>query len=189
MSALLHRNKVCRARRARVGLLTLGAIFLLAAQSSSAAVLGSDFANPSPGLSQNCSFESCTHVQTRLDGRVVRAPFNGTITRWRLQDATGEFRLQSLRKRDDGSFKAIRTTRSRTADGGRDVFDAHLPLRRRDFVAVRMADGANIKVGTTPGCRSGFVPGLDDGESAMPHPSYSGCDANDELFMNARLRR
>ena len=146
----------------------------------------------------SCSVaDFCINFQTRTNGHAVRAPFSGTITKWHAIEPYGNVWLQVLRKRDNGSYKSVRSSDTEqvlTDDPGNSgelyAFHTHLRIKRGDFVGVGADDFYASHIGDfdqagAGTCRKGLVPGPPDGESAMPNPSYTGC--GDLLLYNATL--
>jgi hypothetical protein len=172
----------------------------LAADAARSATIGPQLPGPFSPVSRGCGapFESCTFMLHRLEDGRTRAPFSGTIKRWRIQHPNGEFRLQVLKRRPDGTFKALRQTRRETLAS--DTFDdvrvtrSSLRIRRGQYVAIKQTQGSTfglLSPGGTPAgdgdCDKGFVPGLAVGAAAEPSPSYSGCERM--LLYNAKLVR
>jgi hypothetical protein len=126
---------------------------------------------------QGCtSYATCSFANTRQPDAAVRAPFSGTITRWRVNAANGSFRLQVLHRFADGSFKALRSTGWRTSSGNLASFGTNLAIHRHDFIALKETNGSTFggALASSEARYIGFTPGLHDGESAFPNPAYSG---------------
>lgn len=129
----------------------------------------------------------------------MKAPFSGTITRWRAMQPNGSLWLQVLRRLPHGGgvarYGSLRSGDPETVTssaGETKTFDTDLRIRKGDYVGI----GADDFYGSTVGvfdaahqgfCQKGFVPGLDDGNSAKPNPSYSHCGAL--LLYNVTLVR
>ena len=124
----------------------------------------------------------------------MAAPFTGRIRKWRVTQPNGTIWLQVLHKRDDGTYKALRHGDFHTVTSGVGEvisFAENLRIRRGDFIAVGEEDFGASSIGlddsaASGNCTKGFVPGLDDGGSASPNPSYSSC--GNVLLYNATLR-
>lgn len=86
----------------------------------------------------------CTIAQTRLDGRLLRPPRDGVIRRWTVRGASGELGLIVLR--GDEFAPAARTPSERVDSSGLARFDAELPVRKGDVIALDVAPGASIGV-------------------------------------------
>jgi hypothetical protein len=138
----------------------------------------------------------CTFVQTKLEGDAMRAPFSGTITRWRVMYPNGSFWLQVLRRHRSGKYESLRSTdpTGKVTSSMNQVkrFHTHLHIHRGDYVAIAAEDFYASFLASRDGlgqgfCWRGLVPGLDDGESAQPNPSYGECTAL--LLYNVTLRR
>jgi len=136
-------------------------------------------------------FPSCAFAQTSLPDGVTRAPFKGRIRSWKvnLQDP-GSLQLLVLRKRDDGSFKAVEGSSPRTTDVDEvNRFRANLPVRKGDLVGLNLLDeDIVIQVLNPRNARSkGFMPAFDVGGAQEPYGPFNS--TFDELQFNATLKR
>jgi hypothetical protein len=144
-----------------------------------------------------CTMADCTWVNARIEGDPVRAPFSGRIVRWRVQEPTGTFSLQVVRKVAPNTYRAIRqgTAETPPAPGAGEVvtFDEDLRVRKRDFVGLLAEDfGASTHDLATSQpadtCRLGWVPSLvTGGPEDSPDAGYSAC--TQLSLYNAVLKR
>jgi hypothetical protein len=142
-------------------------------------------------------------VKETLAGKFMRAPFTGTITRFRVEGGFGSggipsrYRLLVLRKRKDGYFKAIRQTGEKTADlVAPEVasFPVRLPIRKGNFIGLSLLDYTS-QVGVTETeldaqsyyCAIGFLPALAVGMVSQSTPGAGGC--GNLVLYNAKLVR
>lgn len=173
--------------------LSVGALLWLSG-SAQAVVLGADVKAFSDSAQYCMTAPHCTMVQTTLPDRMTKAPFSGRITRWRVQEPIGTLWIQVLRRLPDGRFKAVRSSEAETpispAENEVFAFDTNLRIRKGQFVGIGLEDfgssGLNAKSSGPEACRKGLVPGLFDGESGEPNPSYGGCGSL--LLYNATLK-
>jgi hypothetical protein len=151
---------------------------------SQAARIGPNLHDQYATALQSCTIDPfCTFAQTTLGGDAMSAPFSGTISRWRAMQPNGTLWLQVLRRHRHGRYEALRSSDPETvtsAAGEIKGFDTNLRIRRGDYVAIVADDFFSSSIGSRDGlsrgfCRRGFVPGLEDGDSAKPNPGYSGC--------------
>jgi len=172
----------------------LAAALLVMPQSARGVVLGADV-TASSGGAPSCTFPShCTFVQTRLPGRATKAPFDGRITRFRVQEPKGTLWLQVVKRRPSGKFVATDSSGFKTPQGVGDnevlPFKANLDIRKGQYVAISLEDfGASALNGTVDpdACHKGFVPGLEEGVPAAPNLGFTGCGT--VLLYNATLRK
>lgn len=174
----------------------VASVLLLAPAEGSAKRLGPDLDAYPPTSQIACASEPfCTRAQIRLGGDPVKAPFSGELRKWRVIHPNGSLWLQVLRKRGDGSYKSVRSGQHHTvtsASGEVVRFGESLHIRRGDYIGVGADEfySSSFSSHFGPGqgnCMKGFVPGLADGESGFPNPSFGACGA--VLLYNAVLQR
>lgn len=177
-----------------IAALVIGTLFAVPS-ASQAERIGAHLSGAASDTPWTCSSEPfCTFVQTKIDGDAIRAPFSGKITKWQVMEPSGTLRLQVLRRRDNGTFKALRSSNSvHVASQPNQVkgFDTHLRIRKGDYVGVRVYAGFGASVGADGGldngfCFKGFTPGMEDGESAPPSMFGGACTWL--LLYNATLK-
>jgi hypothetical protein len=146
--------------------------------------IGAHLSGESVDSPWSCASEPfCTFVQTKIEGDAIRAPFSGTITKWHVMQPSGSLRLQVLHRRDNGKFKAVRSSNTiHVASQPNQIksFDTHLRIQKGDYVGVRVYAGFGASVGADGGldngfCFKGFLPGMEDGESAPPSQFGGAC--------------
>jgi Ca2+-binding RTX toxin-like protein len=154
-----------------------------------AVTIGSDLSGSIGTIS--CGAEPCTGVQTALPGRVVQAPTNGVIVRWRVGDGSGAMTLRVIRGAGANFTGVARgATVSVTippSPPGQppavSTFDTRLPVAAGDYLGVDLAAGASVGYREPAGAQLPvFFPPLGDGETRAP----SGTGA-DEGLVNADL--
>lgn len=111
-------------------------------------------------------------------GANLVSPVNGTIVRWRVQDAKGgPFYLRVLRPNGSGAFGGAGTSNPATPSGtGLQTFTANLPVHAGDLIGVDPT-GAEDEIGVAeaPGASYGFIfPPPFDGATVGPSGSISG---------------
>jgi hypothetical protein len=121
-------------------------------------------------------------------GANLVSPVNGTIVRWRIQDAEGgPFRLRVLRPNGSGGYTAAGTSNPATSSAtGLQTFTANLPIKAGDLIGVDPTN-ASDKIGVTevPGASYGFVfPPPFDGATVAP----SGSVAGKEIMLSAEVQ-
>jgi hypothetical protein len=143
-----------------------------------------------------CTYDPfCTWAQTKIDGKLIRAPVSGTITRWSVKEPNGTFWLQVLRKRENGKYRSLRSTHPVgpifSGTGEVSHFKTHLKILKGDFIGIGAEDFYSSSLAADNGespddCFVGFVPGLVDGESAKP-VFWANPTCTWVLLYNARL--
>lgn len=113
---------------------------------------------------------------------------NGTIVRWRMQDAEGgPFYLRVLRPNGSGAYTAMGTSNPATPSGtGLQTFTANLPVRAGDLIGVDPTNGTD-KIGTAevPGASYGFIfPPPFDAATVAP----SGTTSGKEIELSAEVQ-
>ena len=182
-----------RSRRAAAGiaLLAVSGLCLLGAVRAEGALLGTNDLTTFAFTSQGCSVNpSCTFTQTKHPTAVVKAPFTGRITKWRLAlRLVGTAQLAVMRRVPGGEFKTLRTSEAQTETiVGKYVYPTDLRIKRRQLIGITLSDGATVgKFDEVGAVRKGFVPALGPGETSAPDPSFSSPD--ETLQFNATLRR
>jgi hypothetical protein len=135
-------------------------------------------------------FPTCAYAQTSLPGGTVRAPFNGTIRTWKVNDdgGPGPVQLLVLHRHSNGSFKAVAASTSKPATDGVNSFGAHLNIRKGDFVGLNILDDDTFIQTLNPRMdRSvGFMPAFSLGGSQLPYAPFGS--TFDELQFNAQLK-
>jgi hypothetical protein len=128
------------ARAAAAGALAMIAIATASAEPADAALLGNpDMEYATSDFGSGCGDPGpCLYIQTKLPGADVRAPFKGTITKWRMaQPGSESAGLVVLRKRDNGKFKSIRQSATETTPGpGSYTYETQLKIKRGDYIGV-----------------------------------------------------
>jgi len=118
------------------------------------ATLGSDLRTPPNGDRWYCTGSgatspACSFVVTRLPevDRLIKAPFDGVVTRWQVQGAGGPIRLivargdvrpgglSSLKRVQGSAEQVVRSTRRQT-------FRTRLKIRKGDVVGLQFSVGA-----------------------------------------------
>lgn len=165
-----------------IGLLAIAAMSawaLLAAAAAQASTITIGSVLP-PGSSPTAFEQVETFFNTALPekGANLVSPVNGTIVRWRIQDAEGgPFYLRVLRPNGSGAYTAMGTSNPATPSGtGLQTFTANLPVRAGDLIGVDPTDGTD-KIGTAevPGASYGFIfPPPFDAATVAPSGTISG---------------
>jgi hypothetical protein len=174
-----------------LGAAAAAAATLSLASPAGAVTLGSTHvAQPSQAAFFCGGFETCAYAQTRLLDGTVKAPFNGTIRTWKVNDdgGPGPFQLLVLSRRSDGSFKAVAASTPRPAIDGVNTYGARLEIRKGDYIGLNILDDSTFIQSLNPRMdRSlGFVPAFDLGMSQRSHKPFNS--PFDELQFNAQLR-
>lgn len=193
-----HKDDASAGSGARQG--TLGRLGLLAIAATSAwALLAVTAAQAStitvgsvlpPGSSPTAFGQVETFFNTALPetGANLVSPVNGTIVRWRIQDAEGgPFYLRVLRPNGSGAYTAAGTSNPATPSGtGLQTFTANLPIRAGDLIGVDPTNGTDkIGVAEVPGASYGFIfPPPFDASTVAP----SGTVAGKEIELNAEVQ-
>jgi hypothetical protein len=76
--------------------------------------------------------ETCAYSQTSLLDGTVKAPFDGTVRTWKVNDdgGPGPFQLLVLRRRSDGSFRAVAASTPRPGVDGVNTYGANLDIHK-----------------------------------------------------------
>ena len=161
------------------------------ASPAGAVTLGSTHvAQPSQSAFFCGGFETCAYAQTSLPGATVRAPFDGTLRSWKVNDdgGPGPFQLLVLRRQSDGSFKSVAASTPRPAVDGVNTYGTNLDIRKGDFIGLNILDDSTFVQTLNPRMdRSvGFEPAFDLGTSQQPHKPFNS--TFDEFQFNAQLR-
>ncbi len=185
-------SKKKRGRLSGMGLLALAAMSawaLLATTAAQASTVTIGSVLP-PGSSPTAFGQVETFFNTALPekGANLVSPVNGTIVRWRMQDAQGgPFYLRVLRPNGSGAYTASGTSNPATPSGtGLQTFTANLPIRAGDLIGVDPTNGTD-KIGTVevPGASYGFIfpPPFD-----MATVAPSGTIAGKEIELSAEVQ-
>jgi hypothetical protein len=171
------------------GAATLAALSL--AGPAGAMTLGSTHvAQPSQSAFFCGGFETCAYAQTRLVDGTVKAPFDGTIRSWKVNDdgGPGPFQLLVLRKQSNGSFKAVASSSRRRGVDGVNKYGTNLEIRKGEYIGLNILDDSTFVQTLNPRMdRSlGFKPAFDSGMSQQPHKPFNS--TFDEFQFNAQLR-
>ncbi|MGK2878298.1 MAG: hypothetical protein ACSLFF_06945 [Solirubrobacterales bacterium] len=115
----------------------MASLALAASTAGAATTLGSDLAKP-PGELDFCD-TTCTSVQSALPGRVVAAPFDGVVVRWRIRTnaAGGPFalRLAAPFTGNQRTSGAVSVAVSPTAGGVTETL-TRMPINIGDNIAL-----------------------------------------------------
>ena len=80
---------------------------------------------------------TCVWMQRKLAGATLKAPFTGTVRKWRIATPTpGLYGLAVMHKQPDGEFKWVRASDNESAGGTAETFETKLKIRRGDRVGV-----------------------------------------------------
>ena len=135
-------------------------------------------------------FPTCAYAQTALQDGTVRAPFDGTIRSWRVnEEDAGSVQLLVLRKQSGGSFKAVHASSPKTSTtDGVNTFGANLDAHKGDFIGLNLLD-ENVFIQTLnprPDRSVGFMPAFGLGAMQQPYAPFGS--TFDELQFNAQLK-
>jgi hypothetical protein len=136
---------------------------------------------------------SCAFVLTRLPevDRPVKAPFDGVVTRWRVQGAGGRIRLivvrgelkpggrSNLQRVQGSAEQAVR-------DEGRQTFRTRLQIRRGDAVGLQFSIGA---YGNAPYSQGTWLEEWIPPLGAERRRSNNDSEYEYELLYNASIER
>lgn len=143
------------------------------AVAANTVTVGASLAEPPLQVSE-CSFEAGCGLAI-LDGlgpsSGAVAPFDGTVTAWRLggASATPGYTISTLRENGDGSFTVTATEAPVTPAGDPvETFPAHLPVRQGEFIAVSVPYQAGISLVPGSSLLAGFAGVLHAGETRTP---------------------
>ena len=175
-----------------IGLAAAVAAALSLASTAGAVTLGSTHvAQPSQSALFCGGFETCAYAQTSLLDGTVKAPFDGTVRTWKVNDDGGPGPVQFLvlKRQGAGSFKAVAasTPRANLTDGV-NTFGAHLEIRKGDFIGLNILDDDTFIQTLNPRMdRSvGFMPAFDIGGRQQPYAPFGS--TFDELQFTAQLK-
>ncbi len=135
------------------------------------------------GVSCGSPSATCIYMQRKLPGATLRAPFSGTIRKWRVASSSPRsFELIVMRKEGDGSFKAVRGSDGESVPAlGVYSFKANLRIRQGDRVGIFTN---SMQIATNPDAvRVRFNPPPILGGSATPGPATPN-----ELLYSATLK-
>jgi hypothetical protein len=131
--------------------------------------------------SQMCS-TICTLANVNLgeSGTHLAAPFAGTLVRWRVKDAEGQFRLRVLRPDGAEHYFAVGTSSTESPLGlGVETFPTDLPIQAGDLIGIdngagsaKIGEGFGGDVGSSQ--RENFFPQMAEGTSTS---------TSDEIFL------
>jgi IPT/TIG domain/PASTA domain len=193
-----HEDHSCAhsgARRGALGQLrflaiaAMGAWALLAATAAQAATITVGSVLP-PGSLPTAFGQVETFFNTALPekGANLASPVNGTIVRWRMQDAEGgPFHLRVLRPNGSGAYTAVGTSNPVTPSGpGLQTFSANLPIRAGDLIGVDPTNGTDkIGIVEAAGASYAFIfPPPFEGATVAP----SGTVAGKEVMLSAEVQ-
>src|SRR5215211_4412201 len=123
----------------------LGALILLAAPASAAAVtIGSDLATDA-NAGGGCNTQPCTLVAFTIPGRQTASPIDGVVTSWRIRDAAGggTLSLRVVRPAGGNTFIGAGTSAPEAIlPSILQTFSTRLPIRAGDFVGMNVPFGA-----------------------------------------------
>jgi hypothetical protein len=135
-------------------------------------------------------FDSCAYAQNSLPGSTVRAPFDGQIRSWKVNDdgGSGPFQLLVLRRQSDGSFTAVAASTPRPAVDGVNTYGANVSVRKGDFIGLNILDRTTFVQSLNPVMAhvDAFIPAFDLGMAQQPFRDFNS--PFDELQFNAQLR-
>ena len=121
--------------------------------------------------------EACTAVQSELPGARMASPVDGVVVRWRERDARGRMRLAVVRGTGARAATAATSEPVQVDSAGAREFDARVPIREGERIALQLDDGARLGLGgeVARGARlERFSPPLGPvPASASPNPSRS----------------
>jgi PASTA domain-containing protein len=89
-----------------------------------------------PNLTPRSIQAVVTLSQDRLPGAILQAPFDGTITSWRVIGATGTFNLRVVRKVFFGFIGAGTASSGPIPNTGIQTFNANLPIQAGDSIGI-----------------------------------------------------
>jgi hypothetical protein len=176
----------------RLGALTVAAASawaLLAAGAAQASTITVGSVFP-PGSTATEFGKVQTLFNTALPekGANLVSPVNGTIVRWRVQDAEGgPFALRVLRPNGSGGYAGAGTSNPATPSGpGLQTFTANLPVHAGDLIGIDPSkDTDKIGVAEVAGASYGFIfPPPFDGATVAP----SGTVAGKEIELSAEVQ-
>jgi hypothetical protein len=121
-------------------------------------------------------------------GANLVSPVNGTIVRWRVQDAKGgPFYLRVLRPNGTGAYAGAGTSNPATPSGtGLQTFPANLPVHAGDLIGIDPTSADDeIGIAEVAGASYGFIfPPPFDGATVAP----SGSVAGKEILLSAEIQ-
>jgi PASTA domain-containing protein/IPT/TIG domain-containing protein len=176
-------------RRSFLTIAAMSAWALVAAAAAQASTVTVGSVLP-PGSSPAEFGQVETFFNTALpeSGANLASPVNGTIVRWRVQDAQGgPFYLRVLRPNGSGGYTAAGTSNAATPSGsGLQTFTANLPVHAGDLIGVDPTNGADkIGIAEIPGASYGFIfPPPFDSATVAP----SGTAAGKEIELSAEIQ-
>jgi hypothetical protein len=160
----------------------------LAPSTAGAALIGNpDMDYDTADFGTGCIADQCLFLQKKLPGATLRAPFSGTITKWRVGSSGGDddYQLVVLRKRKGGKFKAVGASYYETTPNvGTFTFTTRLPIKKGDSVGIRSAQITGRGFLDGPGTFTSFDPALALGTAGTPDSPIGG-----GLLYNATIKR
>jgi hypothetical protein len=170
-------------RFALLFMLVLGVVGLSPASAGAGVTLGSTNLDPAQtDFGAACATPSCVFVQKRLPGAVVKAPFSGTIRKWRVVTPSAyDYQLIVLHKKDNGKFKDVNeTSLGETPGAGAYEYPASMGIKKGEYIGLK---GPQVQGIFNPDAKTwGFSPALEFPNSRKP--SFSGVN---ELQFNATM--
>jgi hypothetical protein len=185
---LVPRNKLFATL---IGAAAVVAALSLASPAGAVTLGTTHVAQPSQSALFCGGFETCAYAQTSLLDGTVKAPVDGTIMSWKVNDdgGPGPVQLLVLTRQSDGSFKTVEaSTPKGDLTDGVNAFGAHLDIRKGDFIGLNILDDSTFIQTLNPRMEhvKGFKPAFDLGMSQQPYKPFS--TPFDELQFNAQLR-
>lgn len=155
-----------------------------AATPAQTVTLGSTAGNPT--MNECLSMINCTYVPfsgVNLPG--LQVPFDGTVTRFSVNSASGgnEVALRVLRPAGGGKFTGAGTSAAEMLPGGVATFTVSLPVKAGDILGLDNSDSALMFDTTDPNAITAFyeLPALADGATLAPNHTATG----DRLLLSA----
>lgn len=181
---------------------TTFALLLAGATSAPAAqraTIGSDLqGSPNPSFGWSCGLvapvEPCVTQQLRIPGDLTRAPFTGTIRKWRFRTVVDssepyKLRLRVIRKKAPGRYRFVQRSRAgRVAEAGRHAFGARLRVRKGDYIGLQLPAGTDVYgfyVDSTGARSAEWYPAPANGEGGQPQVHSTDI----EFLFNATMVR
>lgn len=168
----------------------LVAALSLAGPAGAVTIGSTHVAQPSQSAFFCGGFETCAYTQTSLLDGTVKAPFDGTLRTWKVNDdgGPGPVQLLVLKRQSDGSFKSVAASTPRPVTDGVNAFGAHLDVRKGDFIGLNILDDSTFIQTLNPRMDRvvGFMPAFDPGTRQQPYQPFGS--PFDEIQFNAQLR-
>lgn len=168
--------------------IAVAATSLFAAQGASGAVtMGSELAKPVDNIGVFCA-TTCSWIQSTLPDRVVSAPTDGVIVRWRIKTdgASGPYSLQVARPAGGNTRTGVSTSDPvSTAAAGISEFPTRLSVKQGDNIGLNWTSSNTaifMSDGGTPGASAlYFAPALINGATI----AEDVVNGNTEFLVNA----